>query len=251
MHKPTDDLPKQHPITTPPRAAEIADQVLAQPSSESATTSKPQKLPDRLLERLWMKMTEMYGHRWTSSFGDNPNPDCAWATVLQGLNGQQLANGLNILTHKGEEFDWPPPANVFRSLCLETVGLPSEDEAWAQALRGTYAHEAVRIAAKATGTFDLRAARLDNKPLRQVFARNYAIVRARAVMGKPLDGEIPKGIGHDQKTPMQVQFAASHREARDLILAQGLPTNPHQARELLMAKMGLKRRKAPEVHRDA
>lgn len=188
-----------------------------------------------------MKMTEMYGHRWTSSFGDKADPESAWATVLQGLTGQQLANGLNVLVHKGEEFDWPPPANVFRSLCLQVLGLPSEDEAWEQALRGQYQHQAVEIAAKATGTFDLRQAKLGDKVLRKVFARNYAIVKARAAMGKPLDGEIPKAIGHDEKTPMQVQFAHSHREARDLIMAQGLPTDPKQARALLLAKMGIKR----------
>ncbi|MOA48846.1 hypothetical protein D3C78_1716510 [compost metagenome] len=46
-------------------------------------------------------------------------------------------------------------------------------------------------------------------------------------------------IEHQQKTPMQVQFAHSHREARDLITAQGLPTDPKQARALLLAKMGI------------
>lgn len=186
-------------------------------------------------------MTEMYGHRWTSSFGDNPNPDSAWSTVLQGLTGQQLANGLNVLVHKGEEYDWPPPANVFRSLCLQTPGLPSEDEAWEQALSGRYEHEIVKLAAQATGTFDLQSAKLNDKPLRKRFNRNFAIVRARAVMGKPLTDDIPEGIEHETKTPMQVQLAASHREARDLIQAQGLPTDPKAARALLLAKMGIKR----------
>lgn len=246
MHKPTEpkDLPghlKQKPMQSAASAASLVDKALSRPSTEYEPTSKPQKLPDRLLERLWLKMAEMYGHRWTSSFGDIPNPDSAWATVLQGLTGQQLANGLNLLVHKGEEYDWPPPANVFRALCLEVHGLPSEDEAWGQALRGIYGHMAVKIAAEATGTFDLHTSRLDNRALRKVFSRNYAIVRARAAMGKPLDGEIPKAIEHQQKTPMQVQFARSHQEARDLITAQGLPTDPKQARALLLAKMGIRR----------
>ncbi|WP_244517189.1 hypothetical protein [Pseudomonas linyingensis] len=181
----------------------------------------------------------MYGHRWTANFGERADPEGAWANVLKGLTGQHLANGLNALVDKGEEYDWPPPANVFRALCLEVPGLPTEDDAWGQALRGTYGHLAVKIAAEATGTYDLRTSRLDDRSLRKVFSRNYAIVRARAAMGKPLDGEIPKAIEHQQKTPMQVQFAHSHREARDLITAQGLPTDPKQARALLLAKMGI------------
>lgn len=243
MDKPLDpkDLPKAKPAVIPPRADSLVGKALSQPSTESQPTSQPTKLPDRLLERLWLKMTEMYGHRWTSSFGDNPNPDSAWATVLNGLTGQQLANGLAALVHKGTEFDWPPPANVFRALCLEVHGMPTDDEAWEQALRGIYAHEAVRIAAKATGTWDLKHGNLTDKVLHKVFSRNYAIVKARAAMGKPLDEEIPKAIAHEEKTPMQKQMAHSHREARDMLMAQGLPTDPKQARALLLAKVGIRR----------
>lgn len=234
-------VPKQKPINTAPRAAELIAKALDQPSTELPPTSQPQKLPDRLLERLWLKMTEMYGHRWTSSFGDIPKPDSAWAIVLKGLSGQQLANGLNVLVHKGDEYDWPPPANVFRSLCLQMPGLPTEDEAWEQALRGEYRHEIIRIAAEKTGTFDLKAGRLTDKHLRARFNRNFAILRSRAITGKPLTDAIPAGIEHDTRTPMQVQFAQSHREARDLITAQNLPTDPKQARALLLAKMGIYR----------
>lgn len=240
-HSDQQDLPKAKPAILPPSAASLVDKALSQPSIASEPTSKPPKLPDRLLERLWLKMAEMYGHRWTSSFGDKADPESVWATVLHGLTGQQLANGLAILVHKGTEFDWPPPANVFRALCLEVHGLPHEDEAWEEALRGAYSHEAVRIAARATGTWDLKHAKLSDKALRKVFSRNYAIVKARAAMGKPLDGEIPKAIAFEEKTPMQKQFAHSHREARDMITAQGLPTDPKQARELLLAKLGIRR----------
>lgn len=186
-------------------------------------------------------MAEMYGHRWTSNFGDKADPDSAWATVLQGLTGQQLANGLNILVHKGQEYDWPPPANVFRSLCLQVPGLPTNDDAWEQALSGQYEHEIVRLAAQATGTFDLKSAKLGDKPLRKRFDRFYAILRARLVMGKPLDDSIPEGIEHEEKTPMQVQYAHTHRQARDLVTAQNIPTDGQQARKLLLARLGIKR----------
>lgn len=214
----------------------------SKPSMSSETRSpkpvEPLALP--LLESLWRTMVQTYGHRWTANFGVKPTPDHAWAKHLTGLSGRQIANGLAQLSTL-ESDGWPPSAPQFRAICLQVPGLPTEDEAWEQALRGVYGHEAVRIAAKATGTYDLRTAKLHDKALRKVFSRNYAIVKARAAMGKPLDGEIPKAIEHAQKTPMQRQFAHSHREARDLLMAQGLPTDPKQARALLLAKMGIHR----------
>ncbi len=219
-------------------------------SSEQASPKLVEPLALPLLESLWKTMVQTYGHRWTANFGPVPKPDHAWAKHLTGLTSKQLANGLAQLSSM-ENDGWPPSAPQFRAMCLQVPGMPTDDEAWEEALRGVYSHEAVRIAAKATGTWDLKHAKLSDKSLRKVFSRNYAIVKARAAMGKPLDGEIPKAIAFEEKTPMQVQLAKSHQEARDLITAQGLPTNPSQARELLLAKMGLQRRKAPEVRRDA
>lgn len=214
------------------------------PPSQSNEQSSPkpvEPLPLILMEKLWKTMVETYGHRWTANFGVKPTPDHAWAKHLTGLNGRHIANGLAQLTSLDSE-GWPPSAPQFRSMCLQAPGLPSEDEAWEQALRGEYSHDIVRIAAEQTGTFDLKAGRLTDKPLRARFSRAFAIVRARAVMGKPLTDDIPEGIEHEQKTPMQIQLAASHQQARDLIQAQNIPTDPQQARKLLMAKMGLQPR---------
>ncbi|MCQ9423458.1 hypothetical protein NRB16_07980 [Pseudomonas sp. LJDD11] len=189
-------------------------------------------------------MTEIYGHRWTANFGPVPNPDHAWATMLGGLTKFQLANGLVALLDRGDEFDWPPPANVFRSMCLEVPGLPPTDQAWGEALQGKYSHDAVRIAAENTGTFDLRAGKATDRLLRQRFEREYAIVMRRAQTGQPLDGRSAKGIGHETKTPMQVQLAQSHREARELVTAQNIPTDGKSARELLLARLGIRRGEA-------
>ncbi|WP_433886931.1 hypothetical protein [Pseudomonas vranovensis] len=186
-------------------------------------------------------MTEMYGHRWTSSFGESADPDHSWATVLAGLDKYQLAAGMSALVERGTEFDWPPPANVFRALCIRVPGFPSEDQAWIEALAGKYSHDAVRVAAEQTGLFELRTTKPSNKLVRQQFERNYAIVQRRAQNAQPLDGKIPAGIGHESKTPRQVQLAASHQEARDLMAAQNIPTDPKAARALLLAKMGIRR----------
>jgi hypothetical protein len=193
------------------------------------------------MDKLWVKMTEMYGHRWTANFGEKAEEDHTWASVLKGMNGQQIANGLNALVEKADEFDWPPPANVFRQMCQQVPGLPSIDDAWIQALKGVYGHPAVKIAAEATGLFDLKESKATNKALFQQFERNYAIVMRRAQTGQSLEGRVAKGISHDGKTPYQAQLAQSHREARDLLIAQNIPTDPQAARALLLARMGIRR----------
>ena len=166
----------------------------------------------------------------------------SWATVLKGITGKQIANGLNVLVEKGDEFDWPPPANVFRAMCLQVPGLPSEAQAWNEARSGKYSHKAVRIAAEATSTFDLHAGSSKDKALRQRFERNYAIVVRRAQTGQPLEGRIAHGIGHDSSRPReQVQLEHSRKEAEALVIAQGIPANPQSARAMLLAKLGIRR----------
>ena len=187
-------------------------------------------------------MTEMYGHRWTANFGVSADPSHSWATVLKGITGQQIANGLNALVEKPEANDWPPPANVFRAMCLEVPGLPSEAQAWDEARSGQYSHKAVQIAAEATSTFDLHAGKNNDKALRQRFERNYAIVMRRAQTGQPLEGRIAKGIGSDSMRPReQIQLEHSRKEADRIVDILEIPKDPKAARALLLAKLGIRR----------
>lgn len=248
------ETPKAKPAIVPQSAASHIDRALAQPSTASTQSSPPTRLPDRLLERLWVKMTEMYGHRWTSSFGDNPNPDGAWATVLQGLTGQQLAHGLNMLTFMGSRFDWPPAAPTFRELCLsvqpESLGLPDHDTAFNQALACRYRHLVVKAAAEATGVFDLRTGEVNDDRLRKRFGFHYAEMVRRWANNIPLSQPVIHAIEHDTgKSLLDLAEDEAEQQLRRRMQAQGLDgLSGAQARELLLAKM---RRKAPEVLRDA
>jgi len=64
-------------------------------------------------------MTEIYGHKWVSSVGDNPNEGAAltWAKGLAGLSRQNLAAGLRGCLTRLDP--WPPSLNEFRGMCLE------------------------------------------------------------------------------------------------------------------------------------
>ena len=241
--------PKTLPKTIKARVPNQINGVLERAHSQLQTGSEqplpseiPEKLSQGLMDNLWIKMSEMYGHRWTSNFGVSADPSHSWATVLKGLTGQQIANGLNTLVEKGGEFDWPPPANVFRAMCVQVPGLPSEAQAWDEARSGRYTHPAVRIAAEATSTYDLHSGSSKDKALRQRFERNYAIVMRRAQTGQPLEGRIAKGLGHDSMRPReQIQLEHSRKVADELVATLEIPKDPKSCRALLLAKLGIRR----------
>lgn len=133
-----------------------------------------------------------------------------------------------------------PSVGEFIAMCVagpEDFGMPAPAAAWMEALMAVYSHEAVRIAANETGIFDLRAAKQEDKGLRERFERSYAIVVRRAREGQPLDGKILTGIGHDsQKTAFELANELADQQTQARILKQGIPTDGKSARELLMAK---------------
>lgn len=138
-----------------------------------------------------------------------------------------------------------PSVGQFISWCApgpEAFGLPAADQAWIEALIGTYTHEGVKVAAVATGLFDLRSAKQDDKGMRQRFDHNYTIVLRRAQAGEPLDGKILAGIGHDsQKTALELADEFAERRSQALREALGIPEDGTKAREQLMAKFGKRR----------
>lgn len=238
-------MPKAKLAVVPAQTNDLLAKAHDQLQTRSETPSQsetPEKLPRALMDKLWIKMSEMYGHRWTANFGVLADPNHSWASVLKGLTGTQIANGLNALVEKPDEYDWPPPANVFRAMCLQVPGMPSIKDAWVEALIGVYSHDGVRVAAEATSTFDLRSAKQGDKALFQRFERNYAIVMRRAQTGQPLEGRIAHGIGSDSMRPReQVQLEHSRNEVDCIVDVLEIPKDPKACRAMLLAKMGIRR----------
>lgn len=159
-----------------------------------------------------------------------------WRETIIDLSDEAVDRGLHRMV---KECKFPPSPSDFLELCQRVDDMPSVQDAWWEAISGKYSHEAVKVAAEATGTFDLRTATGKEKSLYQRFERNYAIVQRRAQNAQPLDGKIAQGIEHD--SGMKAQLARSHQEARDLIAAQNIPTDGKAARALLLAKLGIRR----------
>lgn len=61
-------------------------------------------------------MTSLYGHRWTSAYGDHVDPDGVWERALTGIDKIAIGRAFSHLaTQTGEP--WPPSAPEFRQLC--------------------------------------------------------------------------------------------------------------------------------------
>jgi hypothetical protein len=67
-------------------------------------------------------MAAIYGHRWVSSYGENPAGlgGDTWAAGLSDLPGVALARGIEACIAAADP--WPPTLPEFRSMCL---GIPS------------------------------------------------------------------------------------------------------------------------------
>lgn len=61
-------------------------------------------------------MTEIYGHKWTSSYGDS-DADSTWAKGLADMSNAELKAGFFACLNSGEA--WPPSLPQFRAMCRQ------------------------------------------------------------------------------------------------------------------------------------
>lgn len=194
------------------------------------------------VRRIFATLKTAYPAWYEKHYGDQKAEQLArrvWMSVIQELGDEAVNRGLQRMV---QECKFPPSPSDFLDLCKRVDDLPSTQQAWDEALRGSYTHKAVKVAAEATSTFDLRAATHGDKALFQRFERNYAIVMRRAQTGQPLEGRIAKGIGHDSSRPrQQIQLEHSRNEVDRIVDVLEIPKDPKACRAMLLAKMGIRR----------
>ena len=76
---------------------------------------------DPVLDRFWLRMTEMYGGMWTNAQGDEPNE--TWWLGLRDLKPEQIKKGIESLRDSAKPF--PPSLPEFRGLCKGSGGVES------------------------------------------------------------------------------------------------------------------------------
>ena len=74
----------------------------------------PSGLTIEHIERLWERMTMIYGHKWTSAFGRHD--DGTWLAGLHDITPEQIGVGLEACRISDDP--WPPTLPAFRAKCL-------------------------------------------------------------------------------------------------------------------------------------
>jgi hypothetical protein len=140
-------------------------------------------------------MTKLYGHKWSSSYGDKDDGNL-WLATLGELSPADLMKGLRGCANNGHA--WPPSAPEFKAMCLpsfEDHGLPSTQDAYKEAAdkhripsSKKWSHAAVYHAGRDTGWFLLGTASEDKSFPK--FKKNYESICNRVMNGETFN--LPK-----------------------------------------------------------
>lgn len=75
-------------------------------------------------ERLWVRMAEVYGHKWSSQYGSKPAQ--SWIDGLADMSVEEIRDGLLALKDWQGDDGWPPALFEFRQLCRPRSSLAHE-----------------------------------------------------------------------------------------------------------------------------
>ena len=70
--------------------------------------------------RLWQVLSELYGHKFISQYGDEPSQ--VWARALENVGFENIKRGIERLPERKDE--WPPTAIEFFNLCRDVTISP-------------------------------------------------------------------------------------------------------------------------------
>lgn len=82
-------------------------------NAPTLSTASPQPTGEKLAWRLWARMSEVFGNRWLTTYGDRPGS--MWVEACDKLGAQRLSEGVQALIASG--VDHPPSLPRFVALC--------------------------------------------------------------------------------------------------------------------------------------
>lgn len=129
-------------------------------------------------------MAAMFGHTWTSQYGDAPDGvgGDTWAAALAGLTPLQVGDGLHAALKLGGEF--PPSAPHFRALCFR---VPTFAEVRYETQHGEVARTGFGILCwRFVDAYALR--RADQRDADRLMRDAYELAKAHVMAG----GAVPK-----------------------------------------------------------
>lgn len=84
-----------------------------QAAAESMSSTSGTGIGRSHIDRIWERMSQIFGHKWSSSFGAEPSE--TWLAGLIDMTEEEIRTGLVACLNWAEE--WPPTLPQFRSLC--------------------------------------------------------------------------------------------------------------------------------------
>ena len=75
------------------------------------------------MARLWVRLGEIYGHKWASQYGQSRTAMDTWQRGLRDLTREEISHGLRALLTRNET--WPPSLPEFRQLCRPPAPEPA------------------------------------------------------------------------------------------------------------------------------
>lgn len=105
-------------------------------------------LTEAVFTRFWATMTERYGARWITSYGEKPTH--AWRETLSAFTPAQISLAIEALSKRQETQDFPPTEPAFKAL-LVAAAKPRPAEDPAELRRGYWRSSIVNAVAHALG----------------------------------------------------------------------------------------------------
>jgi hypothetical protein len=202
----------------PMAAAEVAQASVSRIGSGAQTRSpEPPITNDAQVREIWIRMGSVYGHKWSSQYGEQI--DSTWRRAMQSLPLERLKMALARCAKRKDP--WPPSLTEFVALAEvwpEEVGAPDVDRAFDEACRAVYrysdwhkwSHRCVYWAAVWTGLSDL-ADRSTKVSVRKEFDRNYQkALDSFQDLEEPPRGEL-KHMEPPPPDPTDEDFEAVHQ----------------------------------------
>lgn len=170
-----------------PEAELSALQQRTQSTTNGSQSEEAACLADQSIVTLFKTFGRRWSHKWEKTNAD-PKARAVWLHDLRqlGVNDNNIRAGLS----KSAALEWPPSPAEFAALCLAVPGLPSADDAWAEALpiarRWKRPHECSHPAVYHALSQVVNYNMIDEETLHKRFVRNYERVCADLAAGKDL-----------------------------------------------------------------